>query len=167
MLKTCNVRTFLTTAPILVLIVSGHAQKKDFTAEQLFKTTMPAVVVPLPTIVSWDDDNHLVLSRKILPDSIAKQFLFDPETGREMPLEKPGNITEPTMGKSVYFKGNDLYFKQNGNAEIRLTSDSAKEVNPTFSPDSNYVAYTKNNNLYFVDISSRLEKQITFDGMWV
>ncbi len=61
-------------------------------------------------------------------------------------------------------KGNDLYFKQGDNAEIRLTNDSAKEVNPTFSPDSNYVAYTKNNNLYVVDINSRTEKQLTFDG---
>ena len=164
MLKIFISKTFLFTAYILLFTVSLHAQKKDFTAEQLLKNKMPLVVVPLPTIVSWNDDDHLILSRKVHPDSIAKQFLFDPKTLKEMQLEKPGNVTVPATGKSVYMKGNDLYFKQGNNAEIRLTSDSAKEVNPTFSPDSNYVAYTKNNNLYVADINSKLEKQLTFDG---
>jgi hypothetical protein len=61
------------------------------------------------------DDDHLVLSRKAYPDSTAKQFLFYRKTGMEMQLEKPGNITVPATGKSVYIKGNDVYFKQGDN----------------------------------------------------
>jgi hypothetical protein len=62
------------------------------------------IIVPLPTIISWDDD-HLVLSRKAYPDSTAKQFLFYRKTGMEMQLEKPGNITVPATGKICLHKG--------------------------------------------------------------
>lgn len=157
-------KKFLFTCCILLLTFNLHAQKKDFTAEQLLKNKMPLIVVPLPNIVSWNDDGHLVLSRKVHPDSVAKQFLFDLKTRREIQLEKPATVSMTATAKSVYIKDNDLFFKQGDNAEIRLTSDSAKEVNPNFSPDTNYVAYTKNNNLYVVDVNSRLEKQLTFDG---
>lgn len=57
-----------------------------------------------------------------------------------------------------------MYYANGENAETRLTNDSALEKNPTFSPDSNYVAYTKNNNLYVVDVNSKSEKQLTFVG---
>ena len=98
MLKIFISKTFLFTAYIL-LTVNGHAQKKDFTAEQMLKNKMPLVVVPLPTIVSWNDDDHLILSRKIHPDSIAKQFLFDPKTLKEMQIEKPGGTPRKRMAK--------------------------------------------------------------------
>lgn len=37
-------------------------------------------------------------------------------------------------------------------------------VNPTFSPDSSKVAYTKGNDLYVVDLASGKETRLTFDG---
>ena len=37
-------------------------------------------------------------------------------------------------------------------------------VNMTFSPDSSAIAFTRNNDLYVVDIASGLETRLTFDG---
>ena len=81
-------KTFLFTAYTLLFMMSLYAQKKDFTAEQLLKNKMPLVVLPLPVVISWNDDDYLLLSRKVHPDSIAKQFLFDPKTGKEIQLKK-------------------------------------------------------------------------------
>jgi dipeptidyl-peptidase-4 len=64
---------------------------------------------------------------------------------------------------SAYLRGNDLFIKET-DVEIQLTNDSAKEINPTMSPDDNYVAYTKNNDLYTLEISTKKETRITFDG---
>ncbi len=149
---------YLLLFPLLIT-----AQKKDFTADQLLKNKIQTVIVPLPEIVSWKDDNHLILSRKDHQDSAVKQFLFDPKTRREMEMEKVEENPKINKGKSVFIKKNDLFFK-NGDVEIRLTNDSATEINPTLSPDTNYVAYTKNNNLYVIDLNSKVEKQLTFDG---
>ena len=148
----------------LFLPFSLFAQKKDFSEEQLLKNKMPSVTVPLPVIISWNDNGNLVLLRKPYTDSVSKQFLFDPKTRKETLIEHPAKEKSSMDKKSISTRNNDLYFKEGSNPEIRLTNDSAKEVNPTFSPDSNFVAYTKNNNLYVVNIASQKETQFTFDG---
>ena len=43
---------------------------------------------------------------------------------------------------------------ENNDEDIQLTNDKAKEINPTLSPDGNYVAYTKNNDLYTVNLTT-------------
>ncbi|KAA9039386.1 prolyl oligopeptidase family serine peptidase [Ginsengibacter hankyongi] len=164
MLTNFILKTSLSCFCITFLFFQSSAQKKDFTEEQLLKNKMPLVVVPLPTIDSWNDDSHLVLSRRAHPDSLAHQFVFDAKTRKEMAIEKRADVKMIHTGKSISIRNNDLYYTNGENAEIRLTKDSALEKNPTFSPDSNYVAYTKNNNLYVVNLNSRSEKQLTFDG---
>ncbi len=139
------------------------AQKKDFTEQQLLQNKMPRVLVPLPTIESWSNES-ITLSRKPHPDSAGHQFLFDLKTRKEMAVRE-NNINKKNFAeKFIVVKNNDLYYKNGEANEIRLTNDSALEKNPTFSPDSNYVAYTKNNNLYVFDLASKKEKQLTFDG---
>ena len=139
------------------------AQKKDFTEAELLKNKMPAVTVPLPAIVAWNNDG-IIISRRAHPDSPAIQYLFDTKTRKEMALKMQEGKSEANHGKSVFSRNNDLYFKNGNGQEIRLTIDSSKEINPTFSPDSNYIAYTKNNNLYAIEINTKKEKQFTFDG---
>ncbi|MFX9023856.1 hypothetical protein ABTN14_19865, partial [Acinetobacter baumannii] len=69
---------------------------------------------------------------------------------------KSGKLTEATADqmkgavpptKSVSIKNGDLFYK-NGSVEKQITFDKTEEKNPIFSPDSNYIAYTKGNNLY-------------------
>jgi dipeptidyl-peptidase-4 len=146
---------------------NSFAQKKNFTEQQLLENKMPEIVRALPSIVSWDEDGTLILSKKEHRDSSFKHFIFDFKTRKEMPYQGAARTSGSainTGGKSVLIKENDLYLRVGDKPEIRLTNDEAKEVNPTFSPDSNYVAYTKNNNLYAVNISTKKEIQFTFDG---
>lgn len=124
---------------------------------------MPDIVGSLPSVVSWNTDDMLILAKRPHRDSSAIRYLFDFKTRREMPYQAPATATGSFRGKRVQLKNNDLYFI-NGSEEVRLTHDEALEINPTFSPDSNWVAYTKNNNLYAVEINTKKETQFTFDG---
>ena len=140
----------------------SFSQKKELTNDQLLKNKLTDIIRPLPTIVSWEDDLHLVLSRRPHPDSSAKTFLFDTKTLKEMAYERKDN--NPSNSKRVYLKNEDLYYKIGNGEEIRLTNDNLREINSTLSPDSNYVAYSKKNNLYVIDLNSKKETQLTLDG---
>lgn len=155
-------RYFFALTFIFIFSSALHAQKKEFTQEQLLKNKMPDIISPMP-IVNWDGDNQLVISKRENKDSPMQKFLFDFKTRKEMPYVTPGK-TVSGIKKSVFTKGTDLYYKVNDEAEVRLTNDSNKKLNPTFSPDSNYIAYTKNNNLFIVDVNAKKETQITTDG---
>src|SRR5690606_4623315 len=76
-------------------------------------------------------------------------------------------ITRETRGgeghKTLRIIQNDLYLVTPTGQE-RLTHDDLPEQNPMFSPDSNYVAYTKGNNLYVYSLKAKSEKQLTHDG---
>lgn len=122
--------------------LTAFSQKKELTTNQLLKNELPSIATPLPTIISWETDDRLVLGSRIHPDSVSKTFLFDPKTVKEM-LYAEEKKAQPKNTKKVYFKNTDLYFNQGSNAEIKLTNDKDREYNPTLSPDSNYVAYTK------------------------
>jgi dipeptidyl-peptidase-4 len=50
------------------------------------------------------------------------------------------------------------------NKVTRLTNDKDEEVNPVLSPDGKKVAYTRNKDLYVVDIESGKETQLTNDA---
>ena len=124
---------------------------------------MPAITRPLPVIISWEDDEHLVLSRKPHADSTSRIFVFDAKTLREMAYDKPVSNSF-NNSKKVYIKNDDLFYKDGQGDEIRLTNDKEHEINPTMSPDNMHVAYTKMNNLYIIDLNSKKESQLTFDG---
>ena len=63
----------------------------------------------------------------------------------------------------IITKGTDLYLRKN-TEDIQLTKDSTIEINATLSPDGKYVAYTKKNDLYTVNIDTKKETRITMDG---
>jgi dipeptidyl-peptidase-4 len=149
---------------IFFVSLNLRAQKKDFTADQLLINKMPGVMVPLPSVVSWKKEGSLILYGKLNMDGAAQQYSFDFKTRKKIPFQQPAKSTVSVNNKSVFMRDNDLYFKNGNSAEVRLTNDISKEINPTFSPDSNYVAYTKNNNLYAVNIATQKETQFTFDG---
>ena len=145
---------------ILVLVYSfaANAQLKQLTDDQYFKGNLTSIIQALPNVLHWTDNSHFLLMKD------GKKLLVDAKTGEEK--EFTGTDSRPkadSLKPSVYTKKNDLFIKING-TEIQLTNDSAKEVNPTMSPDKKFVAFTKNNNLYTIDISSKKETKLTTDG---
>ncbi len=159
------IKRFFLLIGITLISAASFSQKKELTNEQLLKNKLSAIVTPLPTVVSWESDERLILSRRSHPDSVAKTFLFDPKTVKELLIKEDlAKRQGMESDKRVYFKNDDLFFKQGSGDEIRLTNDKDREFNPTLSPDSNRVAYTKNNNLYVIDLNTKKEIQLTFDG---
>ncbi|MEO6229590.1 MAG: DPP IV N-terminal domain-containing protein [Ferruginibacter sp.] len=132
------------------------AQKKELSDDQYFKNNFRGIVQPLPFATQWIDDSHFILLKN------GKKFVVDCRNGGEKELNESTIILVPTK-PVVYNKNGELYLKK-GEVEVQLTNDKEKKVNPTMSPDGNYVAYTKNNNLYTIDINTKIENRLTFDG---
>ncbi len=143
---------------LITISLSVQAQKKDLGDEQYFKGNFKGITNALPFVNRWLDDSHFILKRD------NKNYIIDCKNGTEKDATdadtKPEDKPEKT---TAYLKSGDVYAKVNG-TEIQLTNDAAKKFNATISPDANYVAYTKNNDLYTINISTKKEIRITSDG---
>src|SRR5471030_198193 len=166
--------------PFLALAIStiGFAQKKDIYDADLLANKIPKNFNnALPNVVRWIDDDHVIINQRIHPDSSAKNYILDIKANTFTESMEAGgrggapggrrggggNDAAAGSGKSVTVRGNDLYYRNNG-VETRLTNDKDEEKNPTFSPDSNYVGYTKNNDLYTYNLTTNKETRLTSDG---
>lgn len=133
-----------------------QAQKKELTNNQYAKSDFTGIIQPLPVVLQWTDARHFILATK---DKV--RFSVDAATGAETPLDT--TIKTEAAASAAYDKDNDLFIKING-VEIKLTNDKDKENNPTMSPDGQYVAFTKNNDLYTININTKKENRLTTDG---
>ena len=153
-LKNVNLFFILT-----IVNLSAHAQKKELTNDQYFKNNFNGIIQPLPVFSKWIDDTHFILLRK------GSRFTVDARTGDEI----------ATVDESISIKSNDglkgtiltkegnLFLNRNGK-ELQLTNDKEKKSNATVSPDGKYVAFTKNNDLYTIEINSKKVNRLTNDG---
>ena len=140
----------------VIVSVTLSAQTKELTMEQMLKGSPQKVTKPLPQFIKWVNDNSFVLKRD------GKNILVDCKTGKESDYVEPA-VKETPVVKQVIIKNNDLYLKK-GADETQLTNNKDVEKNPTLSPDSNYVAFTRNNNLFTINLNTKNETQLTFDG---
>ncbi|RYF88355.1 MAG: S9 family peptidase, partial [Chitinophagaceae bacterium] len=146
------------TSLIACVGLVASAQQKPLTDDQYFKSNFKGIVQPLPSAPNWKDDNTLLLIRG------SKLWVVDAKKGTEREAtdadkKAPAVRTQP----AVYSKNKNLYTKQ-AEQEVQLTADDAIEVNATVSPDGKYVAYTKNNDLYSVNLETKKETRLTNDG---
>ena len=144
---------------LTIVNLSAHAQKKELTNDQYFKNNFNGIIQPLPVFSKWIDDTHFILLRK------GSRFTVDARTGDEI----------ATVDESISIKSNDglkgtiltkegnLFLNRNGK-ELQLTNDKEKKSNATISPDGKYVAFTKNNDLYTIEINSKKVNRLTNDG---
>jgi len=151
-------KQIISICSILLFTIVASAQQKSLTNEQYFKNNFKGIVNALPAAAIWIDDSHFTYSKE------GKNYFVDAKTGNEreatdLEKKKLSENSTPT----VYIKGNDLYIKAAG-IETQLTNDSIIEVNPTLSPDAKYVAFTKNNDLYTINIVSKIVTRLTTDG---
>ncbi len=156
--RTQCIKQFAVIVMAFALTTSALAQKKELGDEQYLKNNFKGITQPLPTLVKWIDDSHFILKRD------GKNYEIDAKTGAEKEYVEP-NINKGTVETkpNIITKGNDLYHSKNVE-DTRLTNDEAPEINATVSPDGNYVAYTKKNDLYTVNLITKKETRITNDG---
>lgn len=150
-------RIYFTLFTILICLGSS-AQKKQLTDDQYFRANFKGITQPLPVPAKWIDNDHFLLMKD------SKTFVVYAKTG----MEKEAADTDKQVTKTVpvttaYIKNKDVFAKVN-DVEVQLTTDSIAEVNPTVSPDGNYVAFTKLNDLYTVNIGTKKINRLTADG---
>ena len=151
-------RSFSSLITLTLLTNAAFAQQKQLTDEQYFKGNFKTINQPMPNVTRWEDNSHFLLVRD------GKTFLVDAKTGVETayvnPIVNKGSIeTKP----EIVTKSKDLYVRKN-TGDVQLTNDTLVEINATLSPDGKFVAYTKANNLYAVEIATQKEIKLTSDG---
>lgn len=133
----------------------GVSQKKDLTFDQAWGRES-SITVPINHYGGWADENHYLET-----DVNDRQtYRVHVKTG-ERSIHRP----EPNKAVTVYVKDNDIFIKAVDQAERKLTnSPDVAEKNPTLSPDGLHVAFTRENNLFSLNIQSGKETQYTSDG---
>ena len=151
---------YLNSLFILTMVtLCTHAQKKELTNDQYFKNNFNGIIQPLPVFSKWIDDTHFILLRK------GSQYTVDARTGEEIATvdESISTKTNDGLKGTILTKEGNLFLNRNGK-ELQLTNDKEKKSNATISPDGKYVAFTKNNDLYTIEINSKKVNRLTNDG---
>lgn len=149
----------LTTALAIPFSISAQVstQKKKLSFEEVFIQAPKDIIAPIPSQRGWADDTHFIEYR--LENGQSKPYTVDVKTGNAVP-SSPSQVNQAT----VSIKAKDVFYKDVNGNEKQLTRDDAEEKNPTLSPDGNQVAFTRNNDLYSVDVASGKEIRYTTDG---
>ena len=136
----------------------------------------------LPRFNGWLDDENFILEIKNKKNE-SSQIIYNAKSIKESDYDvapsvsfsslMPEGFSAPRRGSHVsadetsivFSKDNNLYFFSKTDKIIRqLTANRSKENNPRFSPDGKKVAFTRNHNLFVVELETGLEKQLTTDG---
>lgn len=153
-----RIQHYFTIISMAVISLPAMAQKKELTDDQFFKGNFKGITQMLPQVTEWTDNTHAVIRRG------DKSYLLDCKTGKETDYVAPQVMKGSVVSKpEIVTKSNDLYLRMNV-GDVQLTNDKDKETNPTLSPDNKYLAYTKNNDLYTVNLETKKENRLTSDG---
>lgn len=173
---------------VVLLLVSLPAlsarNRKPITPEIGFKSPPIQLTKKLPDITGWQDDGTYIESIKKEGDTLARPHFVDAKSGKEKGEKKPDvrwddfrsvvpdgfEVAKPSISNRkntlhIWSKANDLYLLDAGKKEFkRLTNNSSEEKNPTFSPTGDWVAFTRDHDLFAIDLSAGKEYRFTNDG---
>ncbi len=169
-----RVIVFAATALAAGLASTASSQgKKLLSFDQIFNNGEPRVVVSLPVVTGWADEEHFV-------ETQGGSYLVDARTGKREAYRdmepyrslvgkgiEPGSpaSSDDSYRRLLYVKDGEFYLLDTGTRDFRrLTNAPAERKNPTFSPDGKYIAFTRDNNLCALEVSTGKEHQFTTDG---
>lgn len=164
---------------VFFAFASGSAQeKKPITFEQIFNNGEPRLTSSLPNITGWRDDDHYLLKKG--SGGEEKEYAVDVVSGKEILHNDPYrhkelvgegiSVNQPasraeSSDRRIYVKENDLFFLDGKIGKfVRLTDNTTEEKNPTLSPDGKHVAFTRDNDLFSIDLETGVELRYTRDG---
>ncbi|WP_432713875.1 DPP IV N-terminal domain-containing protein [Pedobacter sp.] len=150
-MKTTN---FFCLAAALCCSFSVQAQLKRLNQQQTFGG-QPSITKTLKPVTGWSDDQHY-LEYDLKTGGLQA---IDISTGAKAAYTPP-----PTSDVEVMVTENDVYIQYGKQAPKRLTNDTLAEKNPTISPDGKYVAFTRNNDLFAVEVATGKEIRYTTDA---
>ncbi|RZK50863.1 MAG: S9 family peptidase [Pedobacter sp.] len=132
---------------------SAKAQKK-LNYNQTFGNE-PSLTKPMNAVFGWSDATHYIE----MDTKERKQYAVSILTGERSPYTPP-----PAADVVTFLRDNEVFI-QYGKAEpIRLTNTKDEKQNPTLSPDNKFIAFTKNGDLYAIDVENKKEIRYTTDG---
>lgn len=118
---------------------------------------MPTQSIPTP--LTWKDKDNIILMHQ--KGMKRLYYEYNIRKGSMTEIESP---TPPKAVPVVSVKNGDIFYRDIAGNEKQITSTPQAEQNPTLSPDFRYVAFTRNNDLYSVDVESGKEVRYTTDG---
>jgi len=174
-------RGSLLTAFILTSIAlqfTTQAQNEQLTFTQVYEFGEPRILQRLPTLKGWLDDEHYLQMKR--EDDGSYLMKINAATGEEsvfvnyteinenlpegLDAARPIDVTTDYT-RFLFTRENDLFYYSVLSNEIKkLTDTEATENNSTFSPDGKRVAFTREHNLFVINVESGVEIQLTFDG---
>jgi dipeptidyl-peptidase-4 len=165
----------------LLACIAFAQEKKPLTFDQVYKNGEPRLLRQLPSITGWVDDSRYLESKRKEGDERPRTYAVDLNTGAETPYGDmsqykevvgegidPASATVSDAKRSLYLyqKEKDLYLLLGTTRTFKRLTESpdAEEKNPTLSPDGGSVAFTRNNDLYSIDLATGRETRYTNDG---
>jgi len=154
---------------------SGENAEKKVTYDMAYNHASPHLFQFSEKFLAWKNDTHFFWRVKSEDSSGKRQteyYLVSAKNGKRkllLPEEVPAAISRkcsdhtPDYRKGVWVKDGDL-FLQDDRGEHQLTCTHGIERNPRLSPDGTRVAYTRDHNLFALELATGLEKQLTSDG---
>ncbi|MFB2117608.1 DPP IV N-terminal domain-containing protein [Parapedobacter sp. 2B3] len=148
-------RTSVIAGAFLLFIYSVEAQTKRLDLQQSLGQKA-SLTKSINHVQGWADAQHYIEY-----DVQTKQrYQVHVKTGERSAYTPP-----PTSDVEVFVENNDVFIRQGTDAPRQLTqSPTVEEKNPTLSPDNQYVAFTRNNDLYAVNVSDGREVRYTTDA---
>lgn len=120
------------------------------------------ITQPLPVFLGWEDKEHFLLEKKSNANGSATRYRINAKTFKETTTQDDIKEMKPEI--AAYLTEGDVYVQDEKGNVTQLTFSDEVEKNPTLSPDNKKLAFTRNNNLFVIDLLSKKEIQLTFDG---
>ena len=120
------------------------------------------ITQPLPVFLGWEDKEHFLLGKKPKTNGAMIRYRISAKTLKQTITEEEAKAPKPVI--SAYIRAGNVYLKDEEGNEVQLTFANEEEKNPTLSPDNKKIAFTRNNNLFVIDLLSKKETQLSFDG---
>ncbi len=138
---------------LLLGVEVSIAQTKKLTFQQAWGQAS-SLTQPINRYEGWaDGTNYIERDQNELSQVNVK-------TGKKEKYTYPVNTST-----RVFVKDKDIYIQYAGSAEKKLSnSPEVEEQNPTLSPDGKYIAFTRESDLYGMEIETGKEFRYTNDG---
>jgi dipeptidyl-peptidase-4 len=185
---TVRLARFTLTALLLLACCAantlGQTANRELTLEWIFGPEGRAVA-SLPS-TAWLDDGTLVILDNRRPPNERTFERLNPATSERRAIVDSARALadlkravegmnsnalpwplafDGSGAQALYIFKGDVFVLELGNARFRrLTSTPSEETSASFSPNGRRVAYVRANNLYFFDLDTNRETEITRDG---